>query len=343
MKKALPTWAVVATVDEPAVLIAAFVRHHLALGACEVHVFLDRVIPEVGPLVAGIRGCVLTQCDATYWAKSRFKKRPPHHLARQKYNATQAYGQTDCDRLLHCDADEFVVQPEALIADLATTIEAPHQTLHLSNSERVWLPVDPGLSIFEGGFRTPMWLFDDLAASLFGPAARYLNKGMMGHSMGKTLSPVGHDFEIGVHHALDRATGEPAMRRPSSARILYFDGLTRLHFILKMLKRAYETPNGPRPRKGHKRMAAVRAFREKAAEPAEIFALTRALKDFTPAQADLYRSLGCLEETPFVPRGCDGLDLCPASFDAQLRADHAAFFEHVGLRDWADEAFGGPL
>lgn len=32
----LQTWAVVATVDEPAVLVAAFARHHLAIGASEV-------------------------------------------------------------------------------------------------------------------------------------------------------------------------------------------------------------------------------------------------------------------------------------------------------------------
>ena len=48
------SWAVVATVDEPAPLVAAFVAHHLNEGAREVHLFLDKPDPETVALIGTI-------------------------------------------------------------------------------------------------------------------------------------------------------------------------------------------------------------------------------------------------------------------------------------------------
>ena len=53
------SWAVVATVDEPAPLVAAFVAHHLNEGAREVHLFLDKPDPETVALIRDMKGCKL--------------------------------------------------------------------------------------------------------------------------------------------------------------------------------------------------------------------------------------------------------------------------------------------
>ena len=47
----VPSWAVVATVSEPAALLTAFAAHHLDLGAAAVHLYLDTPNPELRGMI----------------------------------------------------------------------------------------------------------------------------------------------------------------------------------------------------------------------------------------------------------------------------------------------------
>jgi hypothetical protein len=351
-----PTWAIVATVDEPATLIAAFVRHHLAIGASEVHLYLDRPHPDLAPLIAGLAGCFVTLCDDAYWAASPLGARPPHHVRRQKYNANAAFHLTRCGWLLHCDADEFVCDAAGLCAGLARLqdktdpVGSARFGLKLHNRERVWGPeaaisdaAQAGAAttwdqttVFSGCFRFPTELYDELIRDLFKPFGQYLNRGLSGHAAGKTVSRVGAPLDIGIHSATERGTHDTAKRAPSEVALYHFDGLTPLHYILKMLKRGYETPNGPRKRAGHQRLDQARFIRKHAGDADKMRRFVRRMKSINAAQAERYRTVMALDEAPFVVQGCAGLDLSASAFDADLRRHNGAFFEHAGLAYWGD-------
>lgn len=359
-----PTWGVVATVDEPAVLVAAFVRHHLAIGASEVHLFLDRPHPGLAPLIEGLKGCFVTLCDAQYWEKSSIGFRPEYHIRRQKHNANIAFHHTQCDWLLHCDADEFVDNGDRIKASLALFHDAqqdaviPYLGIKLRNNERVWCPdAKPNTSsdsswgqttVFDGGFRFSTTLYDDVIREKFKPFGMYLKHGLSGHCSGKTMSPVGADLELGIHRAFKTGTHDPVNRTSSTAILHHFDGLTPLHYILKMLKRGYETPNGPRsrqaphrsgtpPRKGsHRRMDQALFIRKNASDGAKMKRFVRMVKSVNAAQIERYNALLAFDTTPFDLRGCAELDLSAASFDAALLAENMEFFEMAGLAYWGD-------
>lgn len=347
-----PTWAVVATVDEPAVLVAAFARHHLAIGASEVHLYLDRPHPDLQPLIAGLQGCFVTLCDEDYWANSDFGQRPAHHIRRQKHNANIAYQKTKCGFLLHCDADEFIRDSDALYDEM-TTLNAPVKTgethfdgVKIFNCERIWCPDAPKAAslentwgqtdLFTGQFRFPTWLYDDVLRAQFRPFGMFLNRGVSGHARGKSLIRVGAALEIGIHDATDLTQKTIVNRLTSKAVLHHFDGLTPLHYILKMLKRGYETPNGPRKRKGVRRTDQARFVRRNAGDAEKLERFVRTIKSLTSEQCDMYHEVAAFDPRPFVIQGCQDLDFDAAQFNATLRSENAAFFEKAGLAYWGD-------
>lgn len=341
-----PTWSVVATVDEPAVLVAAFARHHLAIGASEVHLYLDRPHPDLPALIAGLKGCFVTHCDAAYWANSSFGKRPAHHIRRQKHNANLAYHKTKSRWLLHCDADEFIRNVDEIYAEM-TSLEIPTTDAHtqynglkIFNCERVWCPNSPQdwpqSDLFAGKFRFPTWLYDDILREQFRPFGMFLNRGVSGHARGKSFSRVGAALDIGIHDATDLTTGTTADRLTSKAVLHHFDGLTPLHYILKMLKRGYETPQGPRKRNGVRRTDQARFVRRNAHDAEKLTRFVKTIKSLTPKQCDLYHSVAAFDHGRFDVMGCDDLDFNATHFDAVLRAENAALFEMAGLAYWGD-------
>lgn len=327
-------WAVVATVDEPAPLLAAFAAHHLDLGAASVHLFLDAPNPEAEALLAGVPRLTVTLCDDEWWRLSRRGSRPQRHTARQKSNAAHVYRQGGMDWLLHCDADEFVWP----MADLAAELEMAGDRfgyLNLRVAERVW--TGEADDIFAGDFRMPLPDFAAQGPAIYGPVAEYLKEGVSGHSTGKGIVKTGRDYEMGVHHPVPGAVPVP-MRPANAARLLHFDGLTPLHFALKLLKRATEAYGGPpRPHGAHRilqftRMAAA------AGDAAAWQALAATVQGLSPAQATaLDAAGGLLNVRPDIAgalvRQLPGrtVDLSREAFDAALRQREAALIAATGL------------
>lgn len=325
-----PTWAVAALGDEPAPLIAAFARHHRAIGASEVHIFLDRPNPDVAGMIGDREGIFITTCDQAYWDRENRGKRPERHTGRQKFVSTRVYQSSGCDWVLHCDVDEFVADEEAL--SKALTDADRDKGLVLRNSERVYLPECTGDMIFEGGFRRPFHLTEEDTQAIYGRFGKFLAYGLTGHRIGKTIVPTGHPWEMGVHHpkALDGGA-KPKVSATPQRFLLHFDGLTPLHYAIKLLKKSFENYSGPKRKIGEAREAQYRFTRNHADRPREIVRLVTGVQSLNAAQVKQLLALDWLRMTPFFPMDCDDLDLSRATFDALLRARDGEILARAGL------------
>ncbi|MBW6418990.1 glycosyltransferase family 2 protein [Celeribacter sp. PS-C1] len=325
-----PTWAVAALGDEPAPLIAAFARHHLAIGAAEVHVFLDRPNPEVEKLIGDRDGVSITTCDQSYWARVNNGKRPERHTGRQKFVSTSVYNTSSCDWLLHCDVDEFIADGTALSKALGKADRT--KGLVIRNAERVYLPGAPGEMLFEGGFRQPVALEEDEMQSLYGRFSKFLSQGFTGHRTGKTIVPTGQAWEMGVHYPKILADGSrPPVVSTERRLLLHFDGLTPLHYAIKLLKKSFENYSGPKRKLGAAREAQYRFARNHADRPREILRLVEGVQSLDTRQAESLLALDRLRLDPFMPKDCDDLDLTRATFDALLRERDGEILAKAGL------------
>ena len=73
-----PTWAVVATVDEPLAVVQTFVAWHLSLGAAHVYLYCDRPNDPVQAAVAHLPQVSTVICDDVHWLRIG-KSRPRRH------------------------------------------------------------------------------------------------------------------------------------------------------------------------------------------------------------------------------------------------------------------------
>lgn len=322
------SWAIVATVDEPAPLVAAFVAHHLNEGAREVHLFLDKPDPETAGLLRTMKGCRLTRCNKDHWAKHNDGTRPYLHTRRQIINANAAYQHCSADWLLHCDADEFVRDGKALSEELSG-LTTGRDHLRLMVAERVMPAGVTQGTIFDGFFRLAVW--DDLQRldTIHHPFETYLDRGLTGHPNGKALVRAGRGLQLGIHQPV----GDLPSRQIRSTQLLHFDGLTGFHYLLKLLRRAHEKdlPGPPRHKPG--RLAQLTAMKERAAEPGFLRALVAGLKTLRPDQLAALSAMDVIDPRPFAPNlGALRLDLSATSFDAGLRLRQAEFLQAIGFQ-----------
>lgn len=322
------SWAVVATVDEPAPLVAAFVAHHLNEGAQAVHLFLDRADPETAGIVRGLKGCLLTRCNKDHWAAHNGGTRPYLHTRRQIINANIAYHACTADWLVHCDADEFIRDGRAMAKELAETPDG-RDHLRLRVSERVMPAGIEQTGLFDGIFRLPISEEPRRLDVIYHPVEAFMDRGLTGHPNGKGAVRTGRGMRLNIHQPQGEVPSWPI----TSTRLLHFDGLTRFHYLLKLLRRAHEKdlPGLPRHKPG--RMAQLTAMKENAADPAFFNALVEALKTLRPDQRAALERLELIEAAPFTPNlGGLALDLSVSGFDASLRRRQADFLESIGFQ-----------
>lgn len=318
-----PSWSVVSTVDEPAPLVVAFALHHLEIGAERVHLFLDAPNPEAEAALAGIAQVRLTLCDEGHWAASNRKKKPKLHPGRQLVNANIAYAQTRSDWLLHCDCDEFLRDGAALTDELSALL--PRQIyLRLMMAERAYT-TPPTDNLFDGVFRFPLNDFALSGPAIYGPIAPMLKDGVTGHRAGKAVVRTGLPLSMGIHSP-EMPPDRPAHRN-AQTRLLHFDGLTRLHYMIKLLKRAHEPPSNAPPRHGAPRIAQFGRLRELIDTPEAAQSLVEDLKTLNPAQLAELRAMDSVDERPFYPLGQNPLarGLTVSAIDAALREKHREF------------------
>lgn len=326
------SWGVVATVDEPAPLVAAFAGWHVAQGASEVHLYFDTPDPEAEALVSSLPGVHVTNCDSRYWDAAHGGNRRGRQTGRQIQNAGHARARSAVQWLLHCDADEFVASGKQ-IATALSAIDAETDVIRLRVVERVERRDSPSEHIFDGLFRRRDWEYWRHGERYFGRWAPFLGYGLSGHLVGKVMLRAGPRFRHDIHDARNVPGGDVVQTEAKlDDALLHFDGLTRMHFVAKMLRRVdqkhFMDPKGP---DGTFRHRQIMFLKNNAEKPQRVAAFYDGVKKLGPNQVAALRELGLLVERPFDPRealselGLD-VDLSPAAFDLALQQREPILF-----------------
>ncbi|MDD8022322.1 MAG: glycosyltransferase family 2 protein [Paracoccaceae bacterium] len=331
----MDTWGVAALVDEPAALVAAFVAYHLDLGASEVHILLDRPNPEAQDLLAGVPGAFLHQAGEDGWAFNGVNKAPPRHLGRQKYHASRILAETSLDWIVHCDADEFILPLGGeTVAGVLTPVRKGASWAKIHVAERVHCGDLPAPHLFTGAFRNRWPEFASEGGEVYDDITRaLLNYGLCGHQLGKSATRSGRDLFIGVHRPM-REYGGGGNDVPhdglSQMQLLHFDGITQLHYTLKMIRRAINARAKAPPKHSPARQLQFSVLAEGANDPAMTSALFYAAKVISEQQADLLEDKGVLSWYDHrIPArvervlGAGAVDLSPAAFDRALLTHEA--------------------
>lgn len=258
MTKDMPTWAVVATVDEPPVLVQAFVAWYLSLGAAQVFIYCDRPDDPVQDLLSHLPQVSVVACDEAHWLRVG-KSRPRRHEVRQVRNAREAYGRMNADWLLHCDADEYIF-PRRPVTETLATVAAEADGLVVPVAERVHLPHASEESIFTGAFRRPFREIASRGRQLFGPDYDLTYRGLTGHSQGKAFVRKDRALQLSIHRPQPiRPDQELGLERASvtTLELLHFDGLTPTYWVYKLARmmHALEKHDGMPP-SAHRRKQA---------------------------------------------------------------------------------------
>lgn len=339
----MQTWGVVALADEPGSLIAGFAGWHLAQGAAEVHICLDRPNPEARDLLAGVPGVVLHAAGEDGWAFNGVGARPARHLGRQKYHASRMLAETRLDWLIHCDVDEFVRPLHGTVAETVSAVRQGASYIRIPVAERAFAGA-PGRDIFGGPFRLPWDGFDARGPEIYDDAQMLLlNRGIAGHQIGKSATRSGRGLFLGIHQPMREFGGggrDVPFDRTAALRLLHFDGLTELHYALKMVRRALALRVKTPPPHAPHRLLQIEALAGAGGDSAAIHAQWRAAKTITLRQAAALRGEGALsdERTAIAEQAERALgrraDFSAAAFDRALIAREAV------LIDEAQKAFG---
>jgi len=335
-----PTWGIVATLDEPLSLVAAFVAHHLSLGCAHIWLFLDAPLPEAEALLAQEPRVTVTQTDDAYWQERG--GRPPVHVRRQLVNAQNAYAEATSgahrvDWIIHCDGDEFLhFDRGAFLAEIGA---APRSVLgmRILNSERVWIEGEPRDTIFAGHSRVPFRRRRGGLIDIYGEQTMFLRQGVLGFANGKCLARTGRGLFLGIHQPKLMGSDGWADHKSTvltwdchSAGLVHFDGLTPLHWIVKLLRKAKDQTNPEilRDRVGDARMAQVEFIQNADGDPE----LTRALHDsLRILPEDLVSNLRDLCQLAPMPVDIAGA-VTEAFPNADIDLSEAAFDDWVAAR-----------
>lgn len=235
-----PTWAVVATVDEPAALVQAFVAWHLHLGAAEVWLYFDRPDDPAADLFGHLPQVHVIRCDAPHWLRLG-KSRPRRHEVRQVGNARDAYARCTADWLLHCDADEFVWS-NVPMAEVLSGCAAATDSLILPVAERMHPPGSADHSVLEGVFRRPYPEAHNKGLRIFGPDYDLTYRGLTGHAQGKAFARTGRPLHLSIHRPRPARAGQVLQFARASSEVselLHFEGLTPAYWSYKLARMAH--------------------------------------------------------------------------------------------------------
>ena len=288
---------IVTTLREPLPLTLAFVAHHLEQGVRCLHLYFDDPDDAAIGLLSTLRQVRVTACDAAYW--SRHGGRPAMIVARQTANAQDAQRHARSPWLLHCDADEFLIQTRYILRVLGAA-DDDLSVLRLRVWERCFAPLDPSPGVFGGICRGPVLA----PAAVYGSLSSELTRGMAAYAGCKSITRVGAGLAIGIHDSA-RMNGAAARQRPVRRRMLHlpqivhFDGLTPAHAAAKLIDRGHDIPVARRPAiMSPARSAQITALAAGTVEPVTYF---RRLRGLTPAAYQALLAQGAVMPMPVNP------------------------------------------
>lgn len=315
------SWGVVATAAEPAPLLVAFAAHHLDRGARRVHLYLDRPNPAFRAMVGADARIVVTDATRGFFHDELGRGRPKTITRRQIALANHALAVTDADWLIHLDADEFLGHGDPA-AELAT-LPAEILGLHIPNGERVYVEAASDASILDGPIALPIPNRRALERLRGAEVARFSATGLLAHALGKSALRARQGPIAGIHWPRTEKAQRAAAQ---SLRISHFDGLTRLHWALKIRRHiANGVLDVPVYGTGALRHVLLAHVRDHTGSLDEVLALHDRLRLLPRPIARRLRRRGWLSGSGVdaggaIARQFPGLetDLSPDAFDAQL-------------------------
>ncbi len=332
----IPTWAVVATVDEPPALVQAFVAWHLSQGAARILLYCDQPDDPVQEMLSHLPQVSVIVCDDLHWQRVN-KKRPHRHEVRQVCNARDAYAKAETDWVLHIDADEFVWCDRG-VGEVLATVSSDADALITPVAERVYDGNARGTTLFDGAFRRPFRGNEEEGLRFFGADYALTNRGLTGHAQGKAFVQTDRPLKLSIHRPrMKRGVGEPRFVRADAGalELLHFEGLTPSHWAYKLTRmaRAFAMDDGM-PLSPHRRKQADLLIDD----PYGAVALHDRLKCPDERLRDRLKRRGLWAVPPFDIQSAietwfpdQAIDLTPQAIDAWLqreKSDVMSFLRH---------------
>ena len=326
-------WAVVATVNEPPVLVQSFVAWHLSLGAAEIFLYFDRPDDPVADFFLALPQVHMIRCDDRHW--QALGRRPVKHEVRQSQNATQAYERTGCDWLVHMDADEFL-WPTGNVADHLAAADTLADGLAVPVAERIYDGTARCSSIYDGLFRRPFSSTMKDGHPIFDNSHGALSRGLTGHTIGKAFARTGRHLRIAIHRPRlpNQKRIVPMISRAAGLELLHFDGLTPLHWMAKFLRAAHLQPRAVQTPPPH-RLKQMQAVLEAPNEALELHDLLKVADRSLITALDRY---DLLLRANFSPQAAletyfptQDVDVSTEAFDAWLWAEKGDLLRSNGF------------
>lgn len=310
----------------------AFAAHHARLGASEIHIYLDRPNTALAAALSKHPALRITQCDDAFWRAHG--GRAQLQTKRQDVIANLAYDKAGVDWLAHIDADEFI-SARALKSELAA-MPASIPCIRLPVRERAWGAGAEPSDIFDGFFRVPVPGKLGLDRHFLKHLGRFTQRGVTGHTRGKTFARRGAGLRLSIHSPYD-AEDIPFLES-QSMRLLHFDGLTPFHWLLKRLRYASLPHADEKLHADNYRWNQIAALRE-FATVWEARRFQRRLTTLNAEREMQFRALGLVEDAPgFDPERAlsavypdQQIDLSVEAFDEALRTRDKDLVAALGL------------
>lgn len=346
------SWSVTSTMDEPLELVCAFVAHYLNLGAAEVHLFLDRDREDVKDVLTGIPQVKFVVCTDEYWSETRAGTRPIGQTIRQVINLRRAYAACRQDWLLFCDADEFLhVDPYFASVDALTKVLGTEVDFHTFRpAERFYAIGEESVSIFDGRYRCRSPRVREFGADIYGDDWKYFNFGLLQDGPGKSILRTDRDLQLDIHvpkngQKVELRGKSEDLRAVRNSFLLHYDGLTPLHWTLK-LSRWYrsmidllgDSEEALRQRRDPGRNLQARTLHENRADPQALLKMTRLQFLSLDKIAELDALGGIAKVEPNIGEAARrmfsalDLDFTQSSFDERLRRIHSDFISDSDFR-----------
>lgn len=188
-----PEWGLVATVKAPPEKVAAFVAHHLSLGAARIWLYFDDPADPAAEPLSRLPRVTATRCNDGHW--ERLRGRPDRHQNRQSKNAQAAYKACLLPWLGHVDVDEFLwPSPPGprTVAEILGSLPPGQTTLRMEPFEAMHDPALPDDIFTARLFRGPLkQRFAHLRQPVLGAYADILPEGHLSHTNGKSFFRTG--------------------------------------------------------------------------------------------------------------------------------------------------------
>ncbi|MFC0336338.1 Glycosyl transferase family 2 [Kushneria avicenniae] len=230
------TWAVISTVRAANYIIESFISHYIAMGAKEIHLFLDDVSFNEVETLSRYKNVFYYECDDCYW--SRIGSKPESIEKRQSENFKFARGRTTAGWTLHVDIDELLIS-RVKVEKVLKAVPSKVFSILVRNLEAVYSKEISDKEIFETNLfkkkiTDKVFLEDIFGKELLGVC----RKGFWAHDKGKSFVRTAFGISGWWIHSPDPIEKSlMKMVETSDMELLHYESSSYSSFKEKMFRR----------------------------------------------------------------------------------------------------------